>query len=564
MGVIDVRRRMDRYINDVISGKQPAGQVTRLAVERHIRDLDAGSNRGLHFDYKAAGLVCDFFPLLSHHKGAKAGQSFTLMDWQIFYLASMFGWKRENGTRRFRKSYLALARKNGKTTLCAGKALYAAALDGESGAQVYFVATKEDQAKIGFLDSKNIISRSPSLAGELQTLAKSIYVPFNGSFIKPLGSDSETQDGLDPSYGIIDEYHAHPNDKMLNVIETGMGARRQPMIDIITTAGFKKEYPCFGFQKMVKSILEGDIDNDSVFGLIYGLDEEEAEQDWENPDIWVKANPCLNESVYLDNLLDFCRTARDQGGEKEVEFKTKHLNIWTDAAKTWISAEHWDMCKSSTRLSELSNRVCYAGLDLASTEDFCSLSLIFPLENGKYFTESFAFIPEDTLSRRIDRGLSSLRSWITDGHVIATPGNVTDYDYIHKKVMECYQRFDLRSLAFDRFNSSQLISNLANEGIICTPFGQGTVSMSFPTKEFKRLILKGDLLHSGNPVMRWQRGNVVITQDAAENEKPDKRKSEEKIDNIVASIMALGECLNAQQHESVYEKQGLVTVNLRR
>lgn len=559
-----------RYADDVLSGKQIAGPYIKLAIERHLRDLENGKDRGLRFDHEAGQLVIDFIEQLRHWKGTKAGERMMLEPNQQFYLYTLFGWKREDGTRRFRTSYKEIARKNGKTTECAGKGMFTAFLDREPGAQVYFVATKEDQARIGFKDVIQIIKKTPGLPDIFKSYVKSVVCEENESFLRPLGSDSDTQDGFDPHHAIIDEYHAHPNDGMLNVMESGMVARRQPLTDIITTAGFNKTYPCFGFRKTVVDILEGRLTDDALYGLIFSLDEKD---DWQDPDNWIKANPNLGASVRLDNLLDRFTKAKNQGGEKEVEFKTKSLNLWVDAAKTWIKDAIWTQNLRLYKEEDLRGLKCYAALDLSATKDFTAFALLFPMGDGTFKILLRLWIPEDTVEERVDKGLADLRNWIQAGHVRVTKGNTVDYDQMLYDILDDCKKFQVESIANDPWATAFLPQQLAKvlperfvDGETYSrihEFRQGYGSMSSPTKEFERLALQTKMNHDGNPALRWMLGNVAIDTDAAGNNKPDKEKASNKIDGVVAVIMALGEYLtwNWQQTESVYEERGLRSFN---
>jgi phage terminase large subunit-like protein len=565
-----------QYCQDVLSGQIVTGKYVKLAVQRHLDDLATGPSRGLYFDAKAAQRVIDFFHLLRHHKGEWAGQPVVLEPWQQFYIWCLYGWKRTDGTRRFRSCYLAVARKNGKTTLSAGKALYALIADSEPGAQVYTVATKEDQARIAFDDASFIIDKTPSLKKVVKVFTKSITYQEN-SFVKPLGSDSKRQDGFDPSYAIIDEYHAHPDASMLDVIESGTGARRQPMIDIITTAGYNQQGPCFKLERVIKEILEGKKQDDSQFGMIFALDEEDTKDPeegqrpaWENPALWVKANPNLGISPKIPFMMDRLKKAQNEGGDKQVDFLTKNLNVWTQSAKTWIQDTFWLACtKNGMRPGQFKGRTCFGGLDLASRVDIAAFSLFFPLDEDSYFNGKpvkFArfgwyFVPEDSANRRSNKDKVSYLEWIKDGWVFGTPGNVTDYNFIKKTILDLGSMFNIVSIGYDPWNSSQLVIDLIEEGATMSEFRQGFHSLSTPTKEYEKLILGGELITSEDPVIRWMLGNVSIRRDPAGNMKPDKEKSQEKIDGIVSDIIALGEYLSDDSEgESIYERRGILGV----
>ena len=524
-------KRFNQYIEDVISGRQVTGELTRLAVERHIKDAEKSWH--YQFDEQLAGRAVRFFELLHHWKGEWAGTPIRLEPHQVFYVASLFGWIREDGQRRFRTSFKEVARKNAKTTETAGKAIFHLLKDGEAGPQVYFAATKEDQARIGFRDVQEIVRKTPGLKDYLRVMTKSVLNEANGGFIKHLGSDSDTQDGFDPSWAVIDEYHAHRTDEMLNVLESGMGARRQPVIDVITTAGFKKEYPCYSnLRKVSIDVLRGIKQDDTLLALIYEMDKDD---DWQDETVWVKSNPNLNVSVKLDFLQTRLKKAINEGGTKEIDFKTKNLNMWTDSSDTWIQDDVW--MKGAGPLPDLKGVKCWAGLDLASVRDITALVLVFPVE-GRFYTIPYLFIPESAVQSREEM---DYRGWVNDGYMIETPGDVTDYNYIKAVISEVRQKYNLQMIAYDRFNSSQLVIDLVNEGVPMAPFGQGFLSMSAPSKELESICYKGLITHGGHPVMRWMCSNVVLKTDPAGNIKLDKANSTNKIDGMVALVMALGE-----------------------
>jgi phage terminase large subunit-like protein len=536
------------YINDILSGKILSGEYIKLAVNRHLKDLGRQNTPDFpyYFDENEGQRWIRFAHKCFHWKGEVAKTRFELEPHQQFYFILLFGWQRVSGGRRFRTSYKEVARKNGKTSECAVKALGHLFLDDENGAQAYIAATKEDQARIGFRDVQEIIKASPALRKHYQSFVKSIV--YKSSFIKPLGSDSNTQDGFDPSYGIIDEYHAHPTSGMLNVLESGMGARKQPLIDIITTAGFNRESPCYTeVRKTSIEVLKGIKNDESHLALIYTLDEGD---DWEDEKVWIKSNPNLGVSVRLEFLKDRYLKAKNEGGSKEVDFKTKNLNIWTDTQDVWIQDDKWMDCNLGP-IDIPSGAECYAALDLASTRDICALVLLFP---DPHRVVPFFFVPELTAKERVKKDGVNYDRWIREGYIIETPGNVTDYGFIKSKVMELAEMYDLKSLAYDRWNSSQLIIDLTSEGIECFPIGQGFASMSSPTKELEKLVAGQGLNHAGNPVLRWMCSNILLMTDPAGNIKINKAKSSEKVDGMVALVMALGNyMLNGQAPDINYE-----------
>lgn len=541
----------EQYCKDVLSGKQLAGKWVRLAVERHIKDLETGHKRGLVFDPKAAHLVIGFTGLLNLYKGeaGKKGANFKLEPWQQFITSMVFGWKKKDGTRRFNTSYTEVARKNGKTTLLAGRAHAHLFLDGEAAPQVYAGATKEEQATIVVNDAGQIAKNTPFLNKRLDyTLHKGIYrrvfVKNGTGFIAPIGRDSKTLDGLDPSYGIMDEYHAHKTDELVNVINTGMGARKQPLLDLITTAGFNKNSPCFKKRQSICEILEGKIVDDNTFGIIFSLDEED---EWKDPSNWIKANPNLSVSVERQFLESQLVKAINEGGTTEVEYKTKNLNVWCDAEATWISDMNWLACKCE--VPNLTGKKAYCGFDAASTTDITALSLIIPHES-KLYLKTFYWVPEDLLKTSEGKKNNYL-PWVQQGWLETTPGNVTDYGFIKKRLREIAEDYELVRIGYDKWNLTQTASELIEEGFPLAEFSQGIANMNAPTKELERIVLNGALAHDGNPVSRWMIGNITIRRDSNGNIKIDKDKSADKVDGPVSFVMALGEFMTGDEPETV-------------
>jgi phage terminase large subunit-like protein len=433
-----------------------------------------------------------------------------------------------------------MARKNGKTSMAAGGAISHILQDKEIGAQIYIVATKEEQARIGFEDMQKFIQSTPEISPLFQHLRPS--TTYKMSVIKPLGSNSKAQDGFDPSWGIVDEYHAHKTDGMLNILESGMGARTEPMLNIITTAGFNQQAPCYRLRKNCIDVLEGRQQDDTLFSLIYALDEED---DWKDSEVWGKANPNLGVSVKSEFIKNRINQAINEGGTKEVDVKTKNLNIWTDAAETWIGQEIMNRnIKLNTK--NLEGQRCYAGLDLAKGVDINALVLYFP-DTGDVLP--FFWIPENKLKNNRD-GVD-YTNWRDKGMIFTTPGDIVDQEAISIFIMECTEKYDVRGLAYDRYIAfNGLVQSLIQEGFTeMSPFGQGFVSMSEPAKELEKLLTEG-VLKINNDVMKWMFGNVVLSFDAAGNIKPDKKKSEKKIDGPVALVMALGEFMTQEANVS--------------
>ncbi len=544
------------YAEQVRSGEILVCEYVRLAVERYYADLDRALDKGWYFDKKAAMRAIHFIEKLKHTKGEWAGQRFRLEPWQQFVLWNIFGWKNADGTRRFRYAYIEIARKNGKTALSAGIGLYMLFADGESRPEVYSAATVKDQAKICFSDAVEIV-KATDLKNYLTPYRNSIVYELKGGTMKPLSSDYGTHDGLNPSCGIIDEFHAHKDSGMFDVIKSAFGARRQPLMFIITTAGFNKSGACYAYRENVIKVLRGVNEDDSLFGIIYTLDDK---SEWEDPKMWIKANPNLGVSLSADYLADQVKDAKNRP-EAVRNVMTKNVDLWVDAERTWILDDVWLKCIGTTDPADLKGCACWGGLDLSNVSDITAYVLLFH-KNDRFQLLPHFWIPEEKMLEKIRKENINYDKWAAEGYVTVTPGNVIDYDFVKADILRIVADYDLRISAYDRWNSSQTIIDLQNEGMECNPFGQGYGSMSAPTKEFEKLVLTGKIEHFGNPVLRWMLASTLVKTDPAGNIKPDKEKSTQKIDGIVASIMALGEWMTAQTNDesNPYETRGLLTL----
>lgn len=545
------------YAEQVRSGEILVCEYVRLAVERYYADLDRALDMGRYFDKKAAMRAIHFIEKLKHTKGEWAGQRFRLEPWQQFVLWNIFGWKNADGTRRFRYAYIEIARKNGKTALSAGIGLYMLFADGESRPEVYSAATVKDQAKICFSDAVEIV-KATDLKNYLTPYRNSIAYELKGGTMKPpLSSDYGTHDGLNPSCGIIDEFHAHKDSGMFDVIKSAFGARRQPLMFIITTAGFDKSGVCYAYRENVIKVLRGVNEDDSLFGIIYTLDDK---SEWDDPKMWIKANPNLGVSLSADYLADQVKDAKNRP-EAVRNVMTKNVDLWVDAERTWILDDVWQKCIGTTDPADLKSCACWGGLDLSNVSDITAYVLLFH-ENDRFQLLPHFWIPEEKMLEKVRKENINYDKWVAEGYVTVTPGNVIDYDFVKADILRIVADYDLRTSAYDRWNASQTIIDLQNEGMECNPFGQGYGSTSAPTKEFEKLVLTGKIEHFGNPVLRWMLASTLVKTDPAGNIKPDKEKSTQKIDGIVAAIMALGEWMTAQADDesNPYENRGLLTL----
>jgi phage terminase large subunit-like protein len=540
----------EEYIDQVLNKKILVGKYVRLAVERHVNDL---KRTDIYFDRKAGDRAIQFFGFLKHTKGRVfAGKDFELSGWQAFIIYSLFGWKNLNGDRRFRLSYTEVAKKNGKSTLAAGIGLYMMIADKEPGAEVYSCATNRDQAKIVFNEARNMVKVSPDLSGLVTVFAHNIHIESTFSKFEALSADSDSFEGKNPYCGIIDEFHAHKDDLLFNNVKAATVARSQSLIWIITTAGFNRESPCYHFRKMCVDVLEGRLTDDGLFTIIFALDEGD---DWHDKSLWVKSNPNLNISVLLPALESEFQQAINST-TAEVGFKTKNLNMWIDSGNIWIPDDKFKKCNSD--YPALDHMTCYGSLDLSSTTDITVFGLLF--KTDKFHWMPFFFLPDMTMIERVRRDHVNYDRWIHEGWITITGGDVVDYEFIRAFINEKAKQYKIKSIQYDRWNSSQLVTGLMTDGANMVPFGQGYQSMSSPTKELEKLVLGEEINFGHNPVMRWMNGNIEIRTDPAGNIKIDKSRSIEKVDGMVALAMALGGYMTDTNKGSIYDKRGIISI----
>lgn len=544
-----------RYALDVVAGRVVAGNLTRRACERHIADLGSAHERGLAFDRAAAQKAIDFFPLLRHYKGEWGDRPIVLEPWQQFVIGSVFGWKRADGTRRFRRAYLEVAKKNGKTLMAAGIAVLLAFFDDEPGAEVYSIATKRDQAKLVWLDAKRMVERNAALRRRIKTYALSLANERTASFFRPLGRDSgESEQGVNPHAFIVDELHVLDDRESIDNIETAASARRQPLGVYITTAGVERESVWADERADAVGILEGRATDDSVFAVIYTLDEGDDPFD---EAVWPKANPNLGVSVKLDYLRE--QSAKAQRLPSALAaFLRYHANVPTGVSTRALAIAEWDANGAEPEIAD--GATGFAGLDLASVRDLTALLLLFrtPDPDAKeshgcaelpdcrhYWYDVLCrfWCPEEGIRERARRDKVPYDDWVRDGWLIATPGNVTDYSWIRREVAELAARYEIVEIGFDKWNATQLVTELMDDGASCVAVPQTHAGLGPPWRELEKIILDHRMRHGGHPILRWMAGNVEVETDSSGNQKPSKRLSSERIDGMVALDMALGRWL---------------------
>lgn len=530
------KKSVEDYCSGVESGRIPACKWVKLAVKRFRSDL-----KKYVFDEQAFAKAVALVELQKHTKGEWRGKQLLLEPWQKFIMANLFGLYREDGRRKYTRAYLEMPKKQGKSPLAAaiGNIML---LDEEDGApEVYSAATKLDQAAIVWEYAANMFDGlrmdfdldAPKPSSSFNNKR----IIYNGGVFRPIAYDErDKNDGLNVSCAIIDEYHAHPSDRIYNVLADGMAARRSPLLLAITTAGHNKDSACYKHREHCCKVLEGVLHDEDLFALIYTTDEGD---EWDSEDTWKKANPNYGVSVKPGYIKGKISEARESGIKRD-SFKIKHLNMWADSYDVWISTLDWAECAADFE----PEGQCYCGLDLASTGDFSALTFDFE-KDGIHRIITKYYLPADKAKEWTGFNGDMIRQWIRDGWITQTPGNVTDYDFIAKDIRDFSERYEIVSIGFDPYNAKQFAAKMTEEGINMRAFSQGITYISHPTKRFEELVLSRKLQHDGNPVTAWQISNCQLYRDANLNVKVIKSKDpNKKVDGVIASIMAVGEAID--------------------
>lgn len=508
-----------------------------------------------HYDKAKADRAVKFIENLRHTKGKWAGTRFWLLPWQEQLIRDIFGVVKPDGNRQFRTAFVEIPKKNGKSELAAAVALYLLYADNEPSAEVYGAAADRQQASIVFDVANQMVQMTPALMkrSKIMGATKRIVNYSNAGFYQVLSAEVGTKHGLNVSGLVFDELHAQPTPHLYNVLTKGSGdAREQPLFFLITTAGTDRNSICYAIHTKAKDILENRRVDASFYPVIYGIEDDD---DWSDEENWKKANPSLGYTIPLDRVRDAYREASQNPAEENV-FRQLRLCQWVNSTVRWIPDHIYEQGNRPIDLESLKGRDCYGGLDLSSSGDITAFVLMFPprTESEPYYMLSFFWVPEDTIPQRVKRASVPYDVWVGQGYLMSTEGNVIHYGFIEKVIEQLGELYHIREIAFDRWGAVQMVQNLEGAGFTVVPIGQGYRDMSPPTKAFYELLMKGEIIHGGNPVMRWMAGNVVVETDPAGNIKPTKAKSAEKIDGIVAAIMALDRCIrNAGQQGSVYD-----------
>ncbi len=515
-----------------------------------------------HYDKVRADRAVMFIQALKHTKGIWAGKPFILFHWQEQIIRDLFGIIKKNGFRQFNTAYIEIGKKNGKSELAAAVALYLLCADNEEGAEIYGCANDRAQASIVFDVARDMVLQSPLLMERIKIIESTkrlVYMPTR-SIYQALSSDVASKYGYNVHGCIFDELLGQPNRKLFDVMTKGSGAaRKQPLNFVITTAGTDRTSICYEQHTKAADILAGRKHDSTFYPVLYSAPDD---ADWTDPKVWAMANPSMGLTVDLEYYRQRCESAKENPAE-EIQFRQFHLCQWTNTAVRWMPMNKWDDCEDAYTMDDLMGRSCYGGLDLSSTSDLTALVLVFPptAEDAYYRVLPFFWLPEETIPLRVRRDHVPYDVWQRQGIIQTTEGDVVHYGFIEQFIVNLGKMFNIREIAVDRWNASMMVQALQDDGFTMVRFGQGFRDMSNPTKDLMRLVLDGSLKHNGHPILRWCMDNVYVRTDPAGNIKPDKEKSTEKIDGVVALVMALDRAQCHLNDGSVYDERGLMTLD---
>ncbi len=512
------------------------------------------------FDEAKAQRAVEFIRCLKHTKGRWRGQPFDLLPWQETIIRDVFGTVKEDGYRQYNTAYVEIPKKNGKSELAAGVALYMTCGDNEWGAEVYGCASDRQQASIVFDVAVDMVEQCPALKKRIKpvmSVKRLVYKPTN-SFYQVLSAEAYTKHGLNVHAVIFDELHSQPNRELFDVMTKGSGdARTQPLFFLITTAGTDRHSVCFEQHQKAEDILCGRKIDPTFYPVIYGASDD---ADWTSEEVWYQANPSLGHTIDISKVRNACLSARDNPAEENI-FRQLRLNQWVKQSTRWMQMEKWDACGFPVDERELLGRECYGGLDLSSSIDITAFVLVFPPRDDteKYIFLPYFWIPEENMVRRVRRDHVPYDVWEKQGFLETTEGDVIHYGFIENFIDNLGKKFHIKEIAFDRWGAVQMVQNLEGLGFTVVPFGQGFKDMSPPSKRLMELVLERNVAHGGHPVLRWMMDNIFVRTDPAGNIKPDKEKSTEKIDGAVAAIMALDRAVrHGGSTGSVYDERGIL------
>lgn len=548
----------------------PPQHYWKIAKEYIIKKDEELRKNGKYYIDKQLAMKCiKFGSLIKHTSGELAGVNFQFMEFQIMAIVDILGTKhltgKFEGLRRYQRVLIYTPKKSGKTEFGSLLNLLIFFVDKEKSKEIYSIASEIEQAKILHKAFVTMLKQEPELLEHVHITKQPPKVTKeDGAFTdeyEALSSTADSKDGKRPSTVFIDEGHSLVSKDLYQIMVDGMSGRREPLEIHMSTAGYNMQ----GFfyrdvYTYAKKVRDGVLEDETFYQIMFEPTEEDLENDdWKNPELWKRVNPNMGVSPTYSYMEGKVAQA-EQSEQTLIAFKTKHLNWWCDKAETWINHSIWTANQTPINEELLKGKKCYAGLDLASTTDIAALILLFPKENGAYDIVSRFFIPKDQMRERVRRDKVPYLDWLRDDLIIATDGNIIDYGFIEKEIKILAEKFDIQMLAYDRWNSSSLVTNLTNEEVVeLIPFGQGFASMTAPTKQIEVLAIQENLNHGNNDVLNWMCSNIVLKRDPSDNIKIDKEKSTEKVDGMVALAMALGICILDTEVEevNVYEERGI-------
>ena len=512
-----------------------------------------------HYDEKKADRAVAFIQELKHVKTSEwAGKPFILLPWQEQIVRDLFGVVRSDGYRQFSHAFCEIPKKSGKSGLAAAIALYLLCADGEIGAEIYSVANDREQATIVFNLAMHMVLDNPVLRKHCKIVdsrKRIIFMPTR-SFYAALSSEVKNKYGLNVHGCVFDELLGQGDRQLFDKMVHGSGAaRRQPLNFIITTAGTDRNSVCFAEHQKALDILYGRKFDSTFYPVVFAARDDD---DWRDPEVWRRVNPSYGITVTEQYYHNYCESAK-QDAALEMQFRQFFLCQWLNSSKKWLPMDKYDKGAKPFKPEELYGRECYGGLDLASSDDIAAFVLVFPPDepNGEYYVLPYFWIPKGNLERRVKKDHVPYDKWEREGYLFTTEGNIIYYDFIEKQIEELAQKYKIKEVMYDRWGAGQMAQNLSGQDFEMIEFGQGYKSLSPPSKELHRLVLDEKLIHGGHPVLRWMFENVYIETDAASNIKPSKKKSIEKIDGAVATIMALDGATKPKKR-SVYDTRGLI------
>lgn len=533
-----------KYAEQVLDGSIVTGQYIKLACERYLKWFERDD---IEFRADKCDKAVKFMQTLRHYQGKCAGKPFKLELWQKFIVYNIFGWYWKGTEKRVtQKVLITMARKQGKSFFASAIALYMLLVDGEAAAQILNVANNVKQAHLLFDMEKNALLSIDPKHKHTKTQRDKILFNRTSSYAQVLSSDSSGLDGSSPSTFILDETHEMKDSKLWDVMMSGTVYRENPLAIQISTSGFNLYGFLHDYRDMAIDILKGTLEDDSQFSVLYELDEGD---DWRDPNVWIKSNPNMDVTVTKARIAQQVKDAINNAS-LEVGVRTKTLNQWVQSETTWIPDGYITQAMKEVKLSDFSGEVCYCGIDLAAVSDLAALAIMFPPNKyrkvypDKFVFKTICYLPQETINTSGNR--EKYKTWARNKHLIVTPGNVCDYDFILNDLLNIHNAMDVADIAYDSYNATQFSINATNAGLPMTPFSQALGNFNKPSKEYERLMLQGKIIIDNNPIIRWCQANCSLKIDNNENIKPVKSNNERlnKIDAVIAMLQALGSYLN--------------------